>query len=53
MDDLFAPLLKLKQKLPKLPGLEKAKSETKETSKVPDLAAQAEKKPTRRKKKTR
>ena len=52
MGDLFAPLLKLKQKLPQLPGLEK--SESAKTSKGLDLAAQAEKKPpAKRKKKTR
>jgi len=54
MGDLFAPLLKLKQKLPKLPGLEKEKSESTKNSKGPDIAAQAEKKaPPKRKKKTR
>jgi bifunctional non-homologous end joining protein LigD len=50
--DLFAPLLKLKQKLPKLPGLEK--SEPKKAAKGMNIAAQAEKKtPSKRKKKTR
>jgi len=54
MGDLFAPLLKLKQKLPKLPGLEKEKSETTKNSKGPDIAAQAEEKaPRKRKQKTR
>jgi bifunctional non-homologous end joining protein LigD len=43
MGDLFAPLLKLKQKLPKLPGVEKP--ETKKSAKGIDIAAQAEKKP--------
>lgn len=52
MGDLFEPLPKLKQKLPKLPGLEK-ESEPVKTSKVPDIAAQVEKKPSKRKKKTR
>jgi len=52
MGDLFAPLLTLKQKLPKLPGLEKA--EAKPAAKGLDLAAQAEKKPsTGRRKKTK
>jgi len=54
MGDLFAPLLNLKQKLPKLPGLEKEKSESTKNSKRPDIAAQAEKKtPLKGKKKTR
>ena len=44
MGDLFAPLLKLKQKLPKLPGLEKEKSESTKNSKGINIAAQAEKK---------
>jgi bifunctional non-homologous end joining protein LigD len=52
MGDLFAPLLKLKQKLPKLRGLEKP--EPKKAAKGMNIAAQAEKKtPSKRKKKTR
>ena len=54
MGDLFQPLLKLKQKLPKLPGLEKEKSESTRMSEVPDIAAQGETKPpAKRKKKAR
>jgi hypothetical protein len=54
MGDLFAPLLKLKQKLPQLPGLEKEKSETTKNSKGPDITAQAEEKaPLKRKQKKR
>ncbi|HSS95997.1 MAG TPA: non-homologous end-joining DNA ligase [Terriglobales bacterium] len=53
MGDLFEPLLKLKQKLPKLPGLEKEEPKAAKTSKGIDLAAQAEKKPSRRSKKKR
>src|SRR5882724_206339 len=52
LGDLFAPLLKLKQKLPKLPGLEKP--EPKKAAKGMNIAAQAEKKtPAKRRKKTR
>ena len=53
MGDLFEALPKLKQKLPKLPGLEKEESQAPKTSEGMDLAAQVEKKPAKRKKKTR
>lgn len=52
LGDLFAPLLTLKQKLPKLPGLEKP--ESKKTAKGMDMAAQTEKRtPAARRKKTK
>ena len=52
MGDLFEPLLKLKQKLPKLPGLEKEKSETSQESPKARISPRKPKRktPARRKK---
>ena len=46
MGDLFEPVLKLKQELPKLPGLEKAEAAV--IAEGLEIAAQAEKKPSSR-----